>query len=31
MPEKSICDKKGISLIDGIGDKLQSSSWLLKK
>ena len=30
-PEKPICDKMGISLIDGLGDKIQSSSWLLKK
>ena len=31
IPEKSICKKVGISLIDGLGDKIQSSSWLLKK
>tara|TARA_B100001057_G_C22463708_1_gene799888 strand:+ start:265 stop:690 length:426 start_codon:yes stop_codon:yes gene_type:complete len=30
IPEKSICDKLGIILIDGLGDKVQSSSWLLK-
>tara|TARA_A100001015_G_C14707617_1_gene600778 strand:+ start:40 stop:465 length:426 start_codon:yes stop_codon:yes gene_type:complete len=29
IPEKSICDKLGIILIDGLGDKVQSSSWLL--
>ena len=31
IPEKSICEKVGIKLIDGLGDKIQSSSWLLKK
>jgi len=31
IPEKPICDQMGIALIDGIGDKIQSSSWLLKK
>ena len=31
IPERLICDKMGISLIDGLGDKIQSSSWLLKK
>jgi len=31
IPEKSICEKVGINLIDGLGDKIQSSSWLLKK
>tara|TARA_B000000565_G_C23528782_1_gene278861 strand:- start:96 stop:524 length:429 start_codon:yes stop_codon:yes gene_type:complete len=30
IPEKNICDKLGIKLIDGLGDKIQSSSWLLK-
>ena len=30
VPEKEICDKLGISMIDGLGDKIQSSSWLLK-
>ena len=30
IPEKKICDKLGIRLIDGLGDKIQSSSWLLK-
>ena len=29
IPEKTICDKLGIRLIDGLGDKIQSSSWLL--
>jgi len=30
IPEKPICEKVGIKLIDGLGDKIQSSSWLLK-
>ena len=29
IPERPICDQMGISLIDGLGDKIQSSSWLL--
>ena len=29
IPEKFICDKLGIKLIDGLGNKIQSSSWLL--
>jgi cytidyltransferase-like protein len=28
IPEASICMDKGIDLIDGLGDKIQSSSWL---
>jgi D-beta-D-heptose 7-phosphate kinase/D-beta-D-heptose 1-phosphate adenosyltransferase len=31
IPEKAICKKVGINIIDGLGDKIQSSSWLLKK
>ena len=31
IPERSICDQMGITLIDGLGDKIQSSSWLLRK
>jgi len=31
IPERPICDKMGITLVDGLGDKIQSSSWLLKK
>ncbi|MBM77659.1 MAG: cytidyltransferase [Crocinitomicaceae bacterium] len=31
IPEKPICKKLGITLIDGLGDKIQSSSWLLNK
>ena len=30
IPEAGICQELGISLIDGLGDKIQSSSWLLK-
>lgn len=30
IPEKPICEKLGIELIDGLGLKIQSSSWLLK-
>ena len=30
IPERAICDSFGIKLIDGLGDKIQSSSWLLK-
>jgi len=31
IPEGSICREKGIYLLEGLGDKIQSSSWLLKK
>ena len=31
IPERPICEKIGIVLLDGLGDKIQSSSWLLKK
>jgi len=31
IPERPICEKVGIILIDGLGDKIQSSSWLLNK
>lgn len=30
-PESLICKKLGIKMIDGLGSKIQSSSWLLKK
>ena len=30
IPERPICEKMGIALKDGLGDKIQSSSWLLK-
>ena len=29
IPEAEICRQFGIQLIDGLGDKIQSSSWLL--
>ena len=31
IPESVICDELGITLIDGLGDKIQSTSWLLNK
>ena len=31
IPEVPICKEKGIGLLEGLGDKVQSSSWLLKK
>jgi len=31
IPEKPICDKLGIMMVDNLGEKLQSSSWLLEK
>jgi len=31
IPERSICEELGIKLIDGLGGKIQSSSWLLNK
>ena len=31
IPEKEICDKLNIELVDGLGGKIQSSSWLLAK
>ena len=30
IPERPICDQMGIVLVDGLGNKIQSSSWLLK-
>ena len=30
-PEVPICNELGIDLIDGLGEKIQSSSWLLAK
>ena len=29
IPEVPVCQELGIQLIDGLGDKIQSSSWLL--
>jgi cytidyltransferase-like protein len=31
IPEREICEQFNIELIDGLGDKIQSSSWLLDK
>ena len=31
IPESKLCNKLGIKLLDGLGEKIQSSSWLLKK
>jgi cytidyltransferase-like protein len=31
IPEVPVCQELGIELIDGLGDKIQSSSWLLNK
>ena len=31
IPEAPICQELGIQLIDGLGEKIQSSSWLLNK
>ena len=31
IPERAICNKLGVELIDNLGEKIQSSSWLLKK
>ena len=30
IPERPVCENLGIKLIDGLGDKIQSSSWLLQ-
>ena len=30
IPEAPVCREKGIGLLEGLGDKIQSSSWLLK-
>ena len=31
IPERPICEEMNVVLIDGLGDKIQSSSWLLGK
>ena len=31
IPERPICEELGIELMDGLGSKIQSSSWLLGK
>lgn len=30
IPEREVCEMMNVALIDGLGDKIQSSSWLLK-
>ena len=30
IPESLVCNELGITLVDGLGDKIQSSSWLVK-
>ena len=30
IPERTICEELSIELIDGLGEKIQSSSWLIK-
>lgn len=30
IPEVPVCKEKGIGLLEGLGDKIQSSSWILK-
>ena len=31
IPEVTVCKEKGIELLEGLGDKIQSSSWLINK
>src|SRR6056300_1945548 len=31
IPERAVCEEMNVTLIDGLGEKIQSSSWLLKK
>jgi D-beta-D-heptose 7-phosphate kinase/D-beta-D-heptose 1-phosphate adenosyltransferase len=31
IPEREVCEQNSVALIDGLGDKIQSSSWMLKK
>lgn len=31
IPEGEVCNKYGIDLVDGLGEKIQSSSWLIAK
>mgnify|MGYP001357235111 FL=1 len=31
IPEIPVCKELEVALIDGLGDKIQSSSWLLEK
>jgi D-beta-D-heptose 7-phosphate kinase/D-beta-D-heptose 1-phosphate adenosyltransferase len=31
IPEAKVCDKYNIKIVDGLGDKIQSTRWLLKE
>ena len=31
IPEEPVCIELGVKMIDGLGDKIQSSSWLLNR
>ena len=31
IPEREVCEQMNVKLIDGLGEKIQSSSWLLNK
>jgi len=31
IPESKICEENNITMVDGLGEKIQSSSWLLTK
>ena len=31
IPEKAICEEMGTKLVDNLGEKIQSSSWLITK
>ncbi len=31
IPEGPVCEALGIQLVDGLGEKIQSSSWLIKE
>lgn len=31
IPESVVCNKYNIQIMDGLGDKIQSSSWLIKR
>lgn len=30
IPEKTVCETYGVQLVDGLGDKIQSSRWIIK-
>lgn len=30
IPEAEVCNRLGIEMVDGLGEKIQSSSWLLR-